>query len=229
MIITISREYATNGVLIARKVAEQLRIPIYERELLEKLACALDACPTDVDQLYEQASGPLQAIITEWLTSISPERYLRYLRKTLNAIHAKGDAVVVGRGANFVLRKPDCLHIRIIAPLELRAAIFQAGNDLPLAEVQRIITQRDQERARYAKHLFHEKIDDVHHYDLVINLRSVTPEQAVEQIVLAARGRLAHTLPAGSQATMPEHLRMMIAAKHHVRPELVERSYPVAR
>jgi hypothetical protein len=222
MIITISREYATNGVLIARKVAEGLRIPIFERELINQMAHALDVQPEAIDHIFEHPGGGVQSVITEWLTSLSPEKYLRYLKKSLAAIAARGDAVVCGRGANFVLRGQDDLHVRIIAPLELRMAIFHAGNDLPEAKIRRIITARDRERAHYVRNVFHQQIDDPHHYDLVLNLARITPEEAVAQIILAVRARVADRVPAGVQATMPEHLRLMIAAHHHVRPELVE-------
>lgn len=223
MIITLSRQYATNGVLIARSVAEQLKIPVYERELLNEVARLMQIDPVSVDRVFEQKTSFVESLVSEWLSSMSPESYLRYLRRALNAIYHRGDAVVVGRGGNLVLAEPDCLHIRIVAPMELRVAIFQVGNDLPEAEIKRIISQRDQARAQYIKNVFHQQIDDPHNYDLTINLQAMTPEHAVEHIVLAAKARKDQQLSSDEEATMPHHLRMMIKARHHVRPEIIER------
>ena len=37
-IITISREFGSGGRTIGRKVAEKLRIPFYDKEIIEKVA-----------------------------------------------------------------------------------------------------------------------------------------------------------------------------------------------
>lgn len=223
MIITISRQYATNGILIGRQVAEKFGCPVYDRELIEEIARQMQLHPSDLAYLTRAATNPVHSLLLEWRSSLTPESYSRHLRTALQAIVQQGDAVIVGGGASFALRNAHTLHVRIVAPIQLRSAIFRAGNELTDAEARQIITRRDQERVKFARTVFHADIDDPRQYDLVINLQRVLPEVAADMIVGAAR----HMQPTGTapDATMPQHLQMMINARHHVRPEIVERQH----
>jgi cytidylate kinase len=225
MLITVSRQYSTNGILIACMVAERLNIPLFDHELVDELARQLQVNPVTVDHLYATMSRPVEALLLEWRSAVSPETYARYLGEAITRIAAKGDAVVLGRGGNFALHGIPAFRVRIVAPFELRVAIYRAGNEFTEAQARHDVALHDKERVDFVHRVFHHSVDDPHNYDLTINLSCITPESATELILHAVRAHQACAPDAPVTATMPEHLRMMIKAKHHVRPEIVERKH----
>lgn len=56
-IITISREYGSGGHQIGRKVAEQLQIPFYDREIIEQTAKESGFTPEFVEGREERLSN----------------------------------------------------------------------------------------------------------------------------------------------------------------------------
>jgi cytidylate kinase len=167
-------------------------------------------------------TDPVQSMLLEWLSSISKETYVRYLKKALTHIAAENNAVIVGRGANFVFGASS-LNVRIVAPQDLRIAIFRAGNEMTKEEARRTIIARDRDRVNFVRNVFHSDIDNPQYYDLIVNLAAFTPESAAELIANAAKERCKLKQDECTEATLANHVRMMIHAKHHVRPEIVER------
>ena len=127
MIITISRQGATNGLFVAQLVAERLGYRIFDGELVDEIARRAQVDPHILQHFDETVVNPVSSIIWEWRSSISPDIYMRHVRETLYALAREGNAVIIGRGANFVLRGPEYLHVRLVAPLPLRVAMYMAG------------------------------------------------------------------------------------------------------
>jgi cytidylate kinase len=222
MLITLSRQYSSNGIVVAHMVADRLGIPLYDHELVEELARRLQVNPVTVDHLYETMSKPVDAMLLEWRSSIGPETYARYLTEAIHHIAAKGDAVLLGRGANFALPKEIALRVRIVAPFELRVAIFRAGSDVSETEARRLVAEHDHKRVAFVHRVFHHAVDDPHFYDLVINLECLTLESVTQLVVHAAQGQKGCHTGEISTVQLPEHIRLMIKAKRPVRPDLVD-------
>jgi cytidylate kinase len=223
MIVTISRQAEPNGGLIGRLVAERLGLRVYDRELVDEIARRLHVDPDIVTPFDEATLNPVQSVLWEWRTSVNEQVYARYLRKALKHIHAEGNAVIIGRGANFVLHCPHCLHVRIVAPTPLRVAIYRAYFDVSEDEALHRIREEDKAKARFARAIFHESIDDPLHYDLVINLGGVGPETAVDLIARAAEERTRQHLPLEPHSTLPQHVEIMARHRRPIRPEIIER------
>lgn len=224
MIITISRQAASNGELIGHLVAERLGWPFYDRQLVEAVARRLDVGPGTVEAFDETGVGVVHSLLWELHASINENIYLRSLRRTLEQIARAGNAVVIGRGANFVLRGPETLHVRIIAPTALRVAIYQETHPVAEQVAIRHIRQQDQERANFVRSLFHQAIDDPIHYHLQLNLAGLTPEMAEELIVHAARLRAAGSVAEQPRATLAQHIEIMARHRRPFRPH-IETSY----
>jgi len=223
MIITISREAATNGGMIGRLVAERLHIPVYDRELVDEVARRLHVEPTILTHFDETVLNPVSSMLWEWRASINEQIYRRYLTHALHRIAAEGSAVVIGRGATFVLRCPDCLHVRIVAPIALRVAIYQTIYDVTAHDAERAIHKEDREKASFIRTVYNAAIAAPENYDLVLNLASTLPEAAADLIVFAAQQR-AHTLVQPDPHTLlPAHITEMLRHRRPVRREIVER------
>ena len=93
--------------------------------------------------------------------------------------------MIVGRGAQaYLAQRRDVLHVRIVAPLELRIAYVMSREGLDPAAAQARILRKDQERARYLETFYHRRPSDPHLYDLMLNTGILDLESAVDVIAI---------------------------------------------
>ena len=111
-IITIEREYASGGREIGQKVAQELGIPFYNREILEM---ASERCGVSVDYLASTEEAAPKSFLYTLMLSSNPTRSIEdnlplsdkvYIVETniIRELAAKEDCVIVGRCASYILR-----------------------------------------------------------------------------------------------------------------------------
>ena len=125
-VITISREFGSGGRTIGRKVAERLGYAFYDKELIEKIVESTGFSEEFVEEYGEHAPGH-NAFSYVFLGRTANGISLHDLmwleqRKIIRELAEKGDCVIVGRCADYILRdRQDCLNVFIHAPWEARA------------------------------------------------------------------------------------------------------------
>jgi cytidylate kinase len=108
------------------------------------------------------------------------------LMDIINAGYKKGNVVIVGRGGMAALQdKPDVLHVRIQAPLELRVKRLQEHENLTPEEAHKKIRERDLSDVEWIKRYFGLDSHDPQLFDIIISTAKYTPEQAADLIVSA--------------------------------------------
>lgn len=96
----------------------------------------------------------------------------------------KGDVVLVGRGANILLRMvPGVLRVRTVAPLELRAVRLANLEGLDLDGARQLASAVDQQRRAYVAHVFGMDWSSPLSYDLVLNMGRISLEQAATTVL----------------------------------------------
>ena len=95
--------------------------------------------------------------------------------------------MIIGRGAAFVLTDPGTLHLRIVAPMPCRIARLVQSQDIHRAQAQRLLDASDEARARFVRKSFDADIADENHYDLTLSTAELSPEDAADIVLLAAR------------------------------------------
>ena len=81
--------------------------------------------------------------------------------------------------------KRDVLHVRVVAPLELRVAYVVHREGLDLDAARRRVQAKDRARTRYMQTEYHCQHEDPHLYDLVIDTAVLDLDSAVDLICLA--------------------------------------------
>jgi cytidylate kinase len=108
------------------------------------------------------------------------------MRQIITAAANTGHVVIVGRGGQVLLAdERDVLHIRVVAPLELRVAYVARREGLDPDAARRRVQAKDRARTRYMKTQYHSQHEDPHLYDLEINSAVLDLDSAVDLICLA--------------------------------------------
>jgi cytidylate kinase len=98
-----------------------------------------------------------------------PGDYLRHLMKVMGTIARHGRAVVVGRGANFILPADKQFSVRVICPQEERVKNVARTFDVSLEAARHRVIRRESRRRAFVRQSFNADISDPLHYDMVLN------------------------------------------------------------
>ena len=189
--IAISRQSGTAGEAIARAVGSQMNWPVFDHELLRRIA---DEMQVRIE-LLESVDERHQSWLLESIEALAPNStvsetsYLRHMVETICSLAAHGHCVIVGRGAAQFLPQATTLRVRIVAPPEDRIATVQAEQKLTHRQAERIMTTRERQRIAFVKEHFHKDPTLMWHYDLVLNTHQLSLEDCAELIVVAAKMR----------------------------------------
>ncbi|MBI3946080.1 MAG: cytidylate kinase family protein [Armatimonadetes bacterium] len=185
-VVTISRQLGSGGSEVAEAVAAALRWDVWDRQLVEDVARSARVRTRAVESLDERTRSQVQAIGMELLGERFEEiGYRRHLVQVILTIAEHGSAVIVGRGANFVL--PKAFNVRVVAPPAARAARLAAREGVSERDALRRCADSDRERAEFTRSLFGREIDDPLAYDLMVNTNQLQPAGAVELILAGVR------------------------------------------
>lgn len=190
-VITVSMEPGSGGSIIAEKVAETLGFDWFHREIVEKIAKTAKIRSAVVNTLEKERLGGIKDFISSLIEDqyLHPDTYHRHLLVVISTIAKHGRAVIVGRGANFILPVEDILSVRVIAPLKKRIHDVALHHRVTTDEAKRRVIQRESRRKAFVRRTFNAEISDPMHYDLIINTGKVNIEAAVAAVIGAAKAK----------------------------------------
>lgn len=183
-VITISRQFGSEGQLVAKRLTEDLNLDLFDRELIHEVAESAHMRTTVVETLDEKGISSLEDMIS----AVTNERhiwsyeYLHHLMRVIGTIGKHGRAVILGRGANFILPREEIFRVRIIAPLEMRLQNVVKELSISLEEAKQLSIKTDSDRKAFIRKYFNAEIEDPQYYDLVINMESISVDAAVASI-----------------------------------------------
>ncbi len=195
--VTISRKNGSLGDAIARELASRLGWHVYDREIVDHIAQNSHVRQTLVERMDERAQNLIHESVQRFLTmaegpSFGAEEYHEALIRTLTYLAACKEAIIIGRGANFVLRERNGgLHLRIVASPEIRSQRLSRRWSVSPSEARQRMELLDLERRDFVRHHFRQEIDDFRFYDLVLNTDILSAGQvadSIEAIVRLPRG-----------------------------------------
>lgn len=190
--IAISREAGSRGSSIATRAGAKLGWQVFNQELLEYIAqegnFRQDLVANRSPAAAHWAEVQLQRLLKEQNLSQHPS--LIDLARIILALGSQGEAVLVGRGAGFLLPARTTLHARIVAPLADRIAYMSQWLRLTPEAAADQVRLRDSRRGEFITTHFHRQASDVHQYDLVLNSSLLGEEACAELIAQAARAKL---------------------------------------
>ncbi|MCG2774980.1 MAG: cytidylate kinase-like family protein, partial [Desulfobacterales bacterium] len=183
-VITVSREPGSGGGIVTKKVAEQLGLDLFHGEIIQKIAESADTSSRILETLDEKGLS----VLDDWISTLVnrrhlwPDQYLKHLMRVIGTIGKHGRAVIVGRGANFILPREVRFRVRIVAPLDTRVQNVAREFGVSSEEARRRVLRTESDRRAFGRKYFHADITDPVNYDLVINTGTLSIDAAVEAI-----------------------------------------------
>ncbi len=197
-VVTISREFGSEGDRIAQKVAEGLGYHLADKSTIEKILLAYGM--VDFDANYEKVPG----FWGRFDLAVNQQRsdFLRLLNQSLATLARHGDAVLVGRGGFAVLAGfADVLNVRIQAPLALRISRVKelpSIGSFSLAEAA--VKDNDRLQEKFIESTYGLRWDAADAFDLVIDTGKTSADLAANLVVDVVRA-LEGQKPAGRKTT----------------------------
>jgi cytidylate kinase len=112
------------------------------------------------------------------------EEYHESLLKTLATLAARGEAVMVGRGANFALHWLEHgFHVRITGSLEVRIQRLSKSWQVSSEITRRRLLEIDGNRRAFIRHHFKQDVNDQQYYHLVVNTDYLSTDQVVSCVL----------------------------------------------
>ncbi|MBR2381344.1 MAG: cytidylate kinase-like family protein [Clostridia bacterium] len=190
-IITIGREFGSGGREFGRRLAEELGIEYYDKEIITAIAEKTSMSQEYVQEVLEGKPHTLYPITIGQSMLIADNLYIQqeqsiYLAQSeiIRELAQKSSCVIVGRCADFILRDLKPYRIFIYADMESRIKRCISRNtdskkQLTEKEIKKQIIRIDKNRAKYYDYYTGNNWGDKNNYDLCIN----TTDLVIKDIV----------------------------------------------
>lgn len=196
MVITIGREFGSGGKYIGEKLAEELEIKLYDKEILskasEEMGIDLEILET-IDEKQEQSFWYTYAMSMyssqesiENLSEVpSNEKLFIEQAKIIEELAEKEDCIIIGRCSNIILKnKPNVLNIFVYAS-DMNFKInrkMKYGDFKDIYEAEKMIKTTDEERAKYYNYYTNKEWGNKDDFDLLIDTSKIGVDNTVKLI-----------------------------------------------
>ena len=198
-VITIARQYGSDGHDVGEMLAKRLEIPFYDKALIamaakqsglsEEVFAHADEKATS-SLLYSMVMGNYSFGARVPSVNEMPINDKLFIIQSdiIKKAAAEGPCVVIGRCADYILREhANCLNVFIHARKEDRIQRTLAKGECEERKASDFVTKKDKQRANYYNFYSNKRWDDLQNYDITIDSSRFTLDEAVELLMDAAR------------------------------------------
>jgi cytidylate kinase len=179
-IITVSRQFYSFGDEIAKKVADDLGYDFIDKEKIGEALAILGLPGSEVERFDEKRPSIWASL------AIQHNKFSCLMRAVIYDFAGKNETLILGRGAQVLLKDlPGTLHVRIVAPLEVRLRRIMEHEGYDEKNGERVLRQSDRDSSGYIRSFFNADWNDPDYYDLLINTKTISIDTAVGMIMSA--------------------------------------------
>jgi hypothetical protein len=177
------------GNSVATEVGRRLDWPVYDRNILDKVAERLHRPASHLQGVDERPATWLGECMASLFDKyhVGSDTYLKHLFAAVRALGAAGRGGIVGRGANFLLPAETTLRVRLVALPEDRARVVACRLGLSPREAENWVKTTERDRVAFVQGTFQEDPTNPYHYDLILNLSRLVVEEAAKIIIETLR------------------------------------------
>ncbi len=205
-IIAISRQIGAGSHTVAEMVAEQLGLPLFDQEIINRAAAAAgvepdviiaaETVPSLITRIVEHLGRhplamepenlPVVQLPNDLILTSSDYRFL--IDSVVQQIAEQQSAVILGHGAAQTLRdRPGVLRVFILAPFEDRVRRYARAGGISEEKAREEVRAADKSRTDFFRHYYDMDWLNARRYDLVLNTGRLSDKVAADLIAQAAR------------------------------------------
>ena len=192
-IITISREFGSGGKEVAKRLADKLGYAYYDSEILRLLAKETNMSEEYIKNISEKGIYPYAFQFAKSFAMYSTMQsnqteILVKQAKILKEIAQKGDSIIVGRGADTILKDYNPMKIFVYASLEskINRCKQKAKEDEKLTdkELEKKIKNIDKNRKEFNSLISNTEWGNKKNYNLCINTSNIEIKSIVPSVAM---------------------------------------------
>ncbi|MBI5946602.1 MAG: cytidylate kinase-like family protein [Chloroflexi bacterium] len=203
-VVAISRAMGASGEEVAQAVAKDLGYRYVDDEIISRAAQAAGVAPDVVGEV--EHTRPLMARILESMAvssagvggmgeyavmSATPpsKGFEQLIQQVIRQVAEEGNVVLVAHGASIPLAGMNgLLRVLVTASPDVRAGRLDGSTQMGESKAKKAIDDSDKQRADFLKRFYNVKQELPTHYDLVLNMDTVSVGDAVKTVVALAKG-----------------------------------------
>lgn len=184
-VITVCMEPGSGGSVIAKTIAKELGFDFFHNNIINEIAKSSKISSQVIETLENKRLSGINDFISSLIDDkyLWPGLYLEHLMKIVHVIGKHGRAVIVGRGANFILPEQERFSVRVVSPLDVRIQNVVREYNVSINEAKRRILRRESVRRAFVRQSFHENIADPLNYDLILNTNKLKINSALNAVI----------------------------------------------
>lgn len=193
-VITIGRQFCSGGHDIGEKLAEELNIPFYDKNLIslaakksgmsEEVLKAADEYPTD-SLLYNLSLGNALFAFGDMSSREMPvtDKLFILQSEIIKNAANEGSCVIVGRCAENVLEgRKDCISVFIYADMDYKIQRCIDVYKIAPEKAKSFINKTDKRRESYHNYFCDTKWGSPESYDMMLNSSKMSEREIIDVI-----------------------------------------------
>ncbi len=177
LVITIGCEYGAKGNAIGRKIAEDLNIKFYNRDLVDEIIEEV-GIPKEIMEKVEEggtiagkgAEGDVRGSFSKYADLT--DRAIHVQKQIIRKLAEKESCVIIGRSADYILKDTkdiDLLRVFIYAPDEVRIHNIMESHNLSEKDAKILLLEKDKRYHKRHLALTGSNRGDRHNRDILMN------------------------------------------------------------
>ena len=188
-LIIVARDSGSGGHPIAKLTAKKLNFNFYDDKLVEPISKSAKKRTQIIKNVDERSRTNIQDMVYSLFSPeyISDTAYIKHLTNVVLSIAHQDQAVILGRGANFIVPQTDSFNVLITAPLKTRVKRAIKYEKIDIKQARTRIEKTTKERKKFVSQYFNKDYTNNDYYDLVLNTKSYDLNSASDLIIYAFR------------------------------------------
>lgn len=186
-IITISREFGSGGREIGKRLSDELGFRYYDKEIITEIAKETGMTEQYIKNIsekgiYPQAFNFGKTFATFNNLQSNQTEILVKQQEIIKKIADKGNCIIVGRGANIILKDYNTIDIFVYSNMESkikRCREKRQDEELSDKELIEKIKQVDKNRKNYHDLISNKEWGNKNNYDICINTSKIEIKKVI--------------------------------------------------
>ena len=190
LVITIGCEYGAKGNAIGRKIAEDLNIKFYNRELVDEIIEEV-GIPKEIMEKVEEggtiagkgAEGDVRGSFSKYADLT--DRAIHVQKQIIRKLAEKESCVIIGRSADYILKDSDKINLLrafIYAPDDVRIHNIMESHNLTEKDARILLLEKDKRYHKRHLALTGSNRGDRHNRNILIDISYLGIEGTADYI-----------------------------------------------